>query len=79
MYKTNLIKNDFIVFIFYNKTNFLIHSLFLSYLTVNFNFRSLSISFLDLYKRTFGEGFFYIRGLFIIFFIDAAITDDEPL
>lgn len=31
------------------------------------------------YKTLFGEGFFYIRGLFIIFLTDALITDDEPL
>lgn len=31
------------------------------------------------YKTLFGEGFFYIRGLFIIFLVDALITDDEPL
>jgi hypothetical protein len=43
------------------------------------NFKKSSIYFLDMYKRTFGESFFYLRGLFIIFFIDACITDDEPL
>lgn len=32
-----------------------------------------------IYKKTFGEGFLYIRGLFIIFFIDACFTDEEPL
>ena len=31
------------------------------------------------WKATFGEGFLYLRGLFIIFFIDACLTDDEPL
>ena len=29
--------------------------------------------------QIFGEGFFYIRGLIIIFFIDGCLTDDEPL
>lgn len=37
------------------------------------------ISFLHIFKHTFGEGFIYIRGLFIIFVMDASITDDEPL
>ena len=31
------------------------------------------------YRFTIGEGFIYIRGLFIIFFADALIADDEPL
>jgi hypothetical protein len=57
-----------------------VFSLFLlNYLKTNFNFNKLSIYFLNIYKRTLGEGFFYLRGLFFIFFIDAAITDDEPL
>lgn len=36
-------------------------------------------SLLKIFKRTFGEGYLYLRGLFLIFFIDACITDDEPL
>lgn len=32
-----------------------------------------------LYKFVVGEGFMYLRGLFIIFFVDALIADDEPL
>ena len=34
---------------------------------------------LELVKRSFGEGILYLRGLFILFFFDAALTDDEPL
>lgn len=37
------------------------------------------IYLLDIFKRTIGDGFIYIRGLFIIFFIDACLTDDEPI
>jgi hypothetical protein len=48
-------------------------------LKTNLNLNKLSIYLLNVYKKIFGEGFFYLRGLFIIFFIDAAITDDEPL
>jgi hypothetical protein len=29
--------------------------------------------------KNFNEGFYYLRGFFIILFVDAAITDDEPL
>jgi hypothetical protein len=38
-----------------------------------------SISLLMVVKSTFGDGFLYLRGLFVIFCIDASITDDEPL
>jgi hypothetical protein len=34
---------------------------------------------LYIYKTVCGEGFFYLRGLLIIFFVDASLTDDEPL
>jgi len=37
------------------------------------------ITLLNAWKATIGEGFIYLRGLAIIFFIDAALTDDEPL
>jgi hypothetical protein len=33
----------------------------------------------DNLKRTFSFGFYYLRGLFFLFFIDACLTDDEPL
>lgn len=41
--------------------------------------KSVSIRFLRVYKTVFGEGLLYVRGLAIIFFIDASFTDDEPL
>ena len=31
------------------------------------------------FRRSFSFGFYYLRGLFFIFFIDACLTDDEPL
>ena len=34
---------------------------------------------LNLLKRSVGEGALYLRGLLILFFFDAALTDDEPL
>lgn len=53
----------------------------------NFNFfyflhntlKQTFIYLLDVWKRTIGDGFIYLRGLFIIFFIDACLTDDEPI
>jgi hypothetical protein len=35
--------------------------------------------FLENMKRTFSFGFYYIRGFVFILFIDACLTDDEPL
>lgn len=34
---------------------------------------------LKLFRKTIGAGTFYLKGLFIVFFIDACLTDDEPL
>jgi hypothetical protein len=34
---------------------------------------------LNVYNVTFGDGFLYVRGLFIIFFVDALIADEEPI
>lgn len=45
----------------------------------NLNFSYYLKSFLLMYKKTLGEGFFFIRGLILIFFLDASFTDDEPL
>lgn len=42
-------------------------------------FKLTFVYLLDVFKRTIGDGFIYIRGLFIIFFIDACLTDDEPI
>lgn len=41
--------------------------------------KQVYITLLTVYKKTIGEGFIYLRGLFIICFIDATLTDDEPL
>ena len=80
---TNLIKNNFFVFFFYNYINKTSSKLFLDFIKTNLmfslTFKKFSLFILDQYKRTFGDGYYYIRGLFIIFFIDACITDDEPL
>lgn len=76
---TNTIKNNFIIYFFFNNVSTVFSDLFLNYIKTNLKFKNNSISLLDTYKRTFGDGFLYIRGLFLIFFIDACITDDEPL
>lgn len=43
------------------------------------NLKLALVYLLDIWKRTVGDGFIYLRGLFIIFFIDACLTDDEPI
>lgn len=42
-------------------------------------FKKINYNFFEIKKKTFGQGFDYIKGLFIIFIIDSSITDDEPL
>ena len=39
----------------------------------------LTSYWLDLSNKTFGFGFYYLRALVFILFIDACLTDDEPL
>jgi hypothetical protein len=76
---SNNIKNNFIIFFFYNNINNNLSNIIINFIKTNVNFNKVSIFLLNQYKRTFGEGYLYIRGLFIIFFIDACVTDDEPL
>lgn len=73
------IKNNFITFFYFNTTFKNVFILLTSSLKFLLNWRMYSIYYLNLYKKTFGEGFLYIRGLLIIFCLDALITDDEPL
>ena len=40
---------------------------------------TFSIKLLLIFKKSLGEGFLIIRGLCLVFFIDALIIDDEPL
>jgi hypothetical protein len=76
---SNTFKNNFLIYFLLNNLKNTLNFFFLSFIKTNFIFKNLNIYFLDIYKRTFGDGFIYIRGLFLIFFIDACVTDDEPL
>ena len=49
-----------------------------SYLA-NYGYKNLSYSLALLNLKTFSYGFLYLRSLFVILFIDACLTDDEPL
>nr|QCU82626.1 hypothetical protein [Pseudourostyla cristata] len=48
-------------------------------INLSFDFNSFCRTALNWYKKSLGEGLLYIRGLGLVFFIDACITDDEPL
>ena len=41
--------------------------------------KSFFLEIRDLYLRLLGPTYFYLRGIFLICFIDACLTDDEPL
>nr|ASY95749.1 hypothetical protein [Stylonychia lemnae] len=45
----------------------------------NFKLEKIFTFILSTFKKTLGEGFIYLRGLFLFFFFDACFTDDEPL
>ena len=49
------------------------------YFTLVTKLRTLLNYCLNVYHTTLGDGFLYVRGLFIIFFVDALIADDEPI
>lgn len=57
------------------------HVNFLSFFLLSFNklLKSYISNFFDNWKRTFSFGFYYIRGVVFLLFIDACLTDDEPL
>lgn len=47
--------------------------------TLWYYFKTLHFFTVDTSKKTFSFGFYYVRGLVVILFIDACLTDDEPL
>ncbi len=71
--------DNFFIFYYFNNTNNLFSSFFSNFVKTNLVFKQLNLYFLEIYKRTIADGFLYLRGLFLIFFIDACVTDDEPL
>lgn len=54
-------------------------NIFTSFYTQTIFIRSTFNQIFKLFRKTIGEGAFYLKGLFIVFFIDACLTDDEPL
>lgn len=72
--------NFFFSFYFSNKNHFFTFLKFSVLLTNQlFTLNKIKFSIYTFLLKFFGEGFFYIRGLFLIFFLDSLVTDDEPL
>ena len=76
---SNFFKSNFLTFFVFNRTASVVAELVLTFFKINSNLIFLRIKLLNIYRYAFGEGFSHIRGLLIIFFIDASFTDDEPL
>lgn len=74
-----IIQQNFIIYYVYNRSAFIWQNVFLNNISLNLNISFLLIKLSNLYKKVFRDGLIYLRGLFIIFFIDASFTDDEPL
>lgn len=75
----NKIKNNYLFFIFFNKSYNTLNLFFMQYRQLKLKKNAIMFNFINIYKKSFGEGYVYLRGLFIIFFVDACVTDDEPL
>lgn len=65
-------KNNFF-FILLNRNNFFLNFFFLK------NIKIILYNIINNIKKSFGHGAFSIKSLFLIFLIDASITDDEPI
>lgn len=75
----NLLKKNYLIYVFLNNLTTVCNLMLFNSFKTNFTFRKTSIYLLKIYKKAFGEGYVYIRGLAVIFFVDACVTDDEPL
>lgn len=76
---TTLDLNNNVVFYILNSNAYYTNYNFNFFYFLQNSFKLAFVYFLDVFKRTIGDGFIYLRGLFIIFFIDACLTDDEPI
>jgi hypothetical protein len=75
------LRSRFVVFVFFNKVlrfSAVFFEGLVSPCLAGFTKRA-SIVFLDAHKRVSGDAFIYLRGVALIFFVDASFTDDEPL
>jgi len=75
----NFVNNKFIYNFNQNKISNYINNKFFIISKNFFLLKKVNVFYFLLYKNTIGDGYYYIRGLFIIFFVDACVTDDEPL
>lgn len=77
--RSYFIKTNFFVFLIFNHKKSPLSFFFTFLITLNLNFKNFFLNALNVYKKTLGDGFLFIRGLLIIFVVDACVTDDEPL
>ena len=73
------IKDKPSVFIFLNYTQLIYSWGSPLKLNIIFNKNQFLIGSLKNFKLFEGEGVIYLRALFLLFFIDACLTDDEPI
>ena len=75
----NLHYNSNVAIYLLSATPFYTESVSSKFIKGKVHLNSLYLYFLYVFKTTFGDGFVYLRGLFVILFIDALIADDEPI
>ena len=76
----NLFNNNFFVLFFFNKNNPFLRFFYNSIISYfAHGLKKVNVACLQNFKKTFGEGFLFVRGLLIILILDSLITDDEPL
>lgn len=75
----NFISTKFIYNFNQNKIFNFISNRFFLFVKNFFLLKKFNVFYFLIYKNTVGDGYYYLRGLFVIFFIDACVTDDEPL
>jgi hypothetical protein len=73
-----ILSDNIVIFLITNSSVYNKYLNLFNYLFQNF-FKKNLIKSLAILKSTFGDGALYLRGLFIIFFVDAIVIDDEPL
>jgi hypothetical protein len=55
------------------------NSSFINFFTYTIFLKTMFNQIFTLFRKTLGSGFFYLKGMSIVFFLDACLTDDEPL
>lgn len=78
-YQKKSYSNNFFIFLMLNGRSSFLHFLFYQFLTISNVFKVTSRRFLLISKKSFGDGYLFIRGILLILLIDSCFSDDEPL